>query len=360
MSSCPKELERNGPTFGMSFTAEQGEKLFQRYLNKKVSWFESGEGGLNNLIFFVECENDPDKYVLKIGGRSCPKIKTESEVAAINIVHKYTQIPLPKVVAYSSDNKNEFEVEWIVMTRSNGKPLRSSSKTNDIWPNLSIDQQKSIINELVEYVAQFHNSIPRSNQIGNYKINGEIGSDISKMGPWNNYKDFYNDRLKCQISTLNDESIFEPIRDDLMKSIKEFQKFDLPSFDDIPNVFTHNDLGVQNLIVSDDNKIKGIIDWEWSGSYPISEEYFRSYKPIIYSDQLKSYLYDQLEEHNIPTPRTIHNFSLLQKMSDFLISIVPWYLTDLANPEHPIVEKELCKCRDKVKTLVQQIKEELK
>jgi hypothetical protein len=53
MASCPKELERNGPTKGMIFTRQQAEKLFQRYLNKKLSWFESGESGLNNLIFFL-------------------------------------------------------------------------------------------------------------------------------------------------------------------------------------------------------------------------------------------------------------------------------------------------------------------
>ncbi|CAF1016735.1 unnamed protein product [Rotaria sordida] len=360
MASCPKELERNGPTTGMSFTDEQAGKLFYRYLNKKLNWFESGESGLNNLLFFVECENDENKYVLKICGRSCPKVKTESEVAAINIVHKYTKIPLPKVIAYSSDNNNEFGVEWIVMTRSRGKPLRSSSKTNDIWPDLSIDQQKLIINQLVQYVSQFYNNIPRSNIIGNYKLNGEIASDSVKMGPWNNYKDFYNDRLKCQISILINQSIFEPVRDDIMESIKQFKRINLPSFDYIRNVFTHNDLGVQNLIVDDDYKITGIVDWEWAGSYPISEEYFRSYKPIIYNDQLKNYLYDQLEKHNIPTPKTIQNFSLLQKMSDFLQSIAPWYLTDLSNPEHPTVEKELFKARDKVRTLVQQIRQELK
>ncbi|CAF3458075.1 unnamed protein product [Rotaria sp. Silwood2] len=145
-----------------------------------------------------------------------------------------------------------------------------------------------------------------------------------------------------------------------MKSIKEFENLNIPSFDYIPNVFTHNDLGVQNIIISDDNKITGIIDWEWSGSYPICEEYFHSYKPIIYNNQLKNYLYDQLEQHNVPTPRTIQNFSILQKMSDFIQSISPWYLTDLVDPEHPTVEKELFKYRDKVKILVQQIREELK
>jgi aminoglycoside phosphotransferase (APT) family kinase protein len=313
MASCPKELERNGPTKGMSFTRQQADQLFQRYLNKKISWFESVDSGLNNLLFFVECENDQQKYVLKICGNPWKKIKTESEINAIQLVHQHTNIPLPRVVAYSSDHKNEFGVEWIIMTRLNGKPLRSSSTADDIWPELTFEQQKLVINQLVEYVSQLHNKIPRSNQIGNYKSNGEIGPDSDGMGPWKNYKQLFNDRLKRQIKVLHDDPLFDPIRDDVMKSIKQFQKLNLPEFDDVTNVFTHNDLGVQNLIVTNDNQLQGVVDWEWSGSYPICEEYFRSYKPIVYNEKLKNYLYDQLEKHNVQTPRTIPHFSLLKK-----------------------------------------------
>jgi thiamine kinase-like enzyme len=89
------------------------------------------------------------------------------------------------------------------------------------------------------------------------------------MRPWKNYKEYFNDQLKLKIKTLNKEKIFDLTREDVMKSIKEFQTFTLPSFDDLPNVFTHNDLGLQNLTLTEDHQIKGIIDWEWSGSYPI-------------------------------------------------------------------------------------------
>ncbi|CAF1373862.1 unnamed protein product [Rotaria sordida] len=360
MSSAPKELKRHGPTTGMSFTRQQAEILFKRYLNKKLSWFESIDEGLNNLLFFIECENDQEKYVLKICGKFWENIKTESEVIAMTFVTKYTNIPLPKVLAYSSSKDNEFGVEWIIMTRTKGKPLRTSSDENDIWSNLSIEEKKSIINKLVQYVTELHCRIPSSNKIGNYQINGQIGPDNERMGPWKNYREYFYDHLKQKIDTLNKEKLFDPIREDVMKSIEEFQTFQLPSFDDLPNVFTHNDLGLQNLTVTDDHEIKGIIDWEWAGSYPICEEYFRSYKPIVYDQQLTNYLYDQLEQHNIPTPRTIPHFSLLQKLYDLLQAIVPWYLTNLDNPEHPIVEKELFKHKDKVKKLVQQIREELK
>ncbi|CAF1254080.1 unnamed protein product [Rotaria sordida] len=245
------------------------------------------------------------------------------------------------------------------MTRTPGKPLRTSTTESDIWPKLSIEKQKLIFDELVEYVTQLHSRIPSSNKIGNYKSNGQIGHDSNLQGPWNNYREFFYDQLELKIKTLNEENIFDPVRDDVMKSIKEFQKLNLPEFNDLPNVFTHYDLGLQNLTVNDNYKITGIIDWEWAGSYPVSEEYFHSYKPIVYDNQLKNYLFDQLENHTIPTPRTISRFTLLQNLYDFLESIVPWYLTKVANPEHPIVEKKIFENRDKVKTLVEQIKQEL-
>ncbi len=93
-------------------------------------------------------------------------------------------------IAYSADKTNEFVVEWIIMTRLIGKPLRSSLKIDDIQPKLNIEQQKLIINQLVQCIRQFHFNIPRSNLIVNYQINGQIGPDSDGMGPWNNYKDY--------------------------------------------------------------------------------------------------------------------------------------------------------------------------
>lgn len=359
MSSCPKELERTGVTEGMTFTRKEAEQIFQRYLNKKLSWFEMGEGGLNNLIIFIQCEDDQRRYILKVGGHIWTKVKTESEVAAIQLVHEKTMISLPRILSFSSNENNEFGVEWIVMTRLEGKPLRTSFKTDDTWSKLTVEEKKFIIDQLVQCVCQLHQNIPRSNLIGNYKLNGQIGCDSDGQGPWRNYHDYYRDRLNRQLHTLRVESIFDPVRNDVLKSIEEFDRITLPTFEDIPNVFTHNDLGVQNLIVNEKNEIQGIIDWEWSGSYPVCEEYFRSYKPIVYDEDLKNYLYDQLDKNHVLTPRTIPHFSILNKMNDLLQSIAPWYLTNLANPQHPIVEKELIKHRDKVKLLVQQIQEDL-
>lgn len=360
MSSAPKELKRYGPTEGMSFTREQANDLFQQRLKKKIIKFDSIDGGLNNLLFFIKCENDQERYVLKVGGDACEHIKTEAEVNAMIIVAKYTTIPIPRVVAYSSDKNNEFNAEWIVMTRTPGKPLRTSSDDeNDMWTSLSTEKKKSVIDQLVQYVSQIHSRIPHAALIGNYGSDEQICCDSNRLGPWRNYRDYFYDQLKLKIKTLKEEDVFEPVREDILKSIEDFQKLELPNFQDLPNVFTHNDLGLQNLTVNDQAQIQGIIDWEWSGSYPICEEYFRSYKPIVYDQQLTNYLYDQLEKQNIPTPRTIHRYSLLKKLYDLLQATVPWYLTSLKNPNHPTVHQKLIENRDKVKQLVHQIEQEL-
>ncbi|UJR07905.1 hypothetical protein I4U23_012188 [Adineta vaga] len=360
MASAPEELKRHGPTEGLSFPRSKAEQLFKHHLNKKISWYETIEEGLNNFLAFVDCENDTQRYVLKICGDAWDKIKTESEVTAMKVVSKHTTLPIPKIIAYSSDKNNEFGLEWIIMTRTEGKPLRTSQHVGDIWTKLSIEQKKMLINELVDYVKQLHSRIPSASLIGNYRSNDKIGFDNSRKGPWKNYREYFNDQLKDKIEILTNDNVFAPVRDDVLQSIKEFRTLNLPTFDELPNVFTHNDLGLQNLTVSDDLKIRGILDWEWSGSYPIVEEYFRSYKPIVYDEQMKTYLFDQLEKQQIPTPRTIPRFSLLRKLYDFLQAIVPWYLTSLANPEHPTVEKELFKNRDKVEQLVKEIRKELK
>lgn len=245
------------------------------------------------------------------------------------------------------------------MTRLQGKPLRTSSKIDDLWPKLTLNEQKSLIDQLAKYVDQLHHRIPQSNLIGNYQLNGQIGCDSDGMGPWNNYSDFYRDRLNRQFHTLKVESIFDPIRKDVLQSIESFLQLTLPDLCDVPNVFTHNDLGVQNIIVNEKNEIEGIIDWEWSGSYPVSEEYFRSYKPIVYDQQLTNSLFHQLEKYQILTPRNIPHFSLLKHLNDLLQCVAPWYLTNLDNPQHPIVNQELIKNKNKVKTIVQLIQQEI-
>ncbi|CAF4231409.1 unnamed protein product, partial [Adineta steineri] len=126
-----------------------------------------------------------------------------------------------------------------------------------------------------------------------------------------------------------------------------FGKIQLPIFSNLPFVFSHGDLDFQNILISVDDlelpRITGIVDWEWAGSFPCSEEYFTSYNYFLNDDdkEIRIYFLNELEKRNVLTPRTIEHFSLLEKINQFVTNLAPWDLTDLVNPDDLIVNKKL-------------------
>jgi aminoglycoside phosphotransferase (APT) family kinase protein len=360
-SDSSELLERNGPTYGISFTRVQADILIQKYLNKTIISFEYIDTGYNNLIFFINTMESTEQYAIKIGGRYWNKIKTEAEVKALELIAKYTTIPAPKVLAYSSDRNNEFGVEWILMTRLPGENMSAICQTQQ----LSLNAKKSIIRDLADCIAQMYFKIPRFDKIGALTMNGEISKDLNQRGPWSTYKQFICDRVQAEISVLNEHVVFAPIKDFMLDAIQQFGKLQFPSFLNLPFVFSHGDLDYQNILISMDDpespRITGIVDWEWAGSFPCSEEYFTSYNYFLEdNDEVRIFFFDELEKRNVLTPRTIEHFPLIEKLNRFVTNLALWDLTDLVNPDESLVNKKLERSRSNVQSALSEIKEELK
>jgi aminoglycoside phosphotransferase (APT) family kinase protein len=358
-SSTP--LKRNGPTYGISFTRTQADTLIQQYLNETIISFECIDTGYNNLIFFIDTAENTQRYAIKIGGRYWNKIKTEAEVKALELIAKYTTIPAPKVLAYSSDRTNQFGVEWILMTRLSGINMSAICKTQ----KLSLNARKSIIRDLADYVAQMHFKIPRFDQIGALMINGQIGTDLNRLGPWLTYEQFIRHRVQAEAIILNENITFAPIKDSMLDAIHQFEKFQFPSFLNLPFVFSHGDLDIQNILISIDDpespRITGIVDWEWAGSFPCSEEYFTSYDYFLNDDnEIRTSFFDELEKRNILTPRTIEQFPVIEKFNSFVTNLALWHLTDLVNPDDPLVNEELEISRSTVQSVLAELRDKLR
>ncbi|CAF0976318.1 unnamed protein product [Adineta steineri] len=341
-SNSSVTLERNGPTYRISFTRAQADILIRKYLNETIISFECINTGYNNLIFFINTQENTQQYVIKIGGRYWNKIKTEAEVKALELLSKHTTIPVPKILAYSSDRNNEFGVEWILMTRLSGQNMSIVCKTQ----KLSLNAKKSIIRDLADYISQMHFKIPRFDKIGALMINGQIGTDLNQLGPWSTYEQFIQTRVQAEKKILNEDITFSSVKDSMLDAIDRFEKIQLPIFSNLPFVFSHGDLDFQNILISINDlelpRITGIVDWEWAGSFPCSEEYFTSYNYFLDDDkEIRIYFLNELEKRNILTPRTIEHFSLLEKINQFVTNLAPWDLTDLVNPDYLIVNKRL-------------------
>ena len=351
----------NSPKYGISFDRAQADTLIRQHLNLTIKTFEYIDTGYHNLIFFIDVNETNERYVLKIAGRYWVSIKIEAEVNALSLLAKHTTIPTPQVLAYSSDPNNEFGVEWILMTRVPGENMLAVSEAQE----LSQEAVKSIIRDLADYVYQMHFAVPHFDQIGGFTPDGSIGPNLSKLGPWSSCEQFIRDRVQAEAAVLDEHDIFASIRAAVHEVIRQFEELTFPSFKNVPFVFSHGDLAKQNIMISMDDpeapRITGILDWEWAGSFPCSDEYFSSYVYFLKNetDETHKYFLDQLEKRHVLTPRTIEHFPLLQKCYQFINNLAPWELTYFDDPDHPTVTARLEESLEIVQSLLKEIRNEL-
>lgn len=85
------------------------------------------EGGFNKL-YKISYLDHHTSYLLRATLPVVPYYKTESEVATIAFLRAHTTIPVPRILAWDSNQDNELTFEWIVMEKLAGIPLF------DLWP----------------------------------------------------------------------------------------------------------------------------------------------------------------------------------------------------------------------------------
>ena len=349
------------PKYGISFSREQAEILIHEHLNMTIKSYEYIDTGYYNLIYFIDTMESTNRYVLKVSGHYWVRTKTEAEVTALELLAKYTTIPAPRVIAYSSDRANPFGVEWILMTRVPGENMAKICEEQTLSPNA----MRSIIRDLAEIISQMHLNIPRFDQIGAFRRNGEIGADLHFCGPWPSYEQFIRGRARAGGSVLLENAVFAPIREPMLNAIDRLETLPLPSFARLPFVFSHGDLDTHNILISmadpEAPRITGIVDWESAGSFPYSEEYFTSLYSFLYheNEDVRNLFLDELEQRHVLTPRTIERFPILETLNRFTTNLVMWELLDLVNPDDPLVNKKLEDSLFNVESALEELQDEL-
>eukprot|EP01132_Coremiostelium_polycephalum_P009379 gene9379-11521_t len=351
-------LEDQGPKQGVSIKDETVKSLFSKYLEKNVESIELTKLGYNNVVSFVKTDQQ-EEYVLKLCGRFWSKIKTETEVAAINLVDRYcNSIPVPTVSLWSSEKTPESDnQEYIVSKRMHGLVLK------DLWEEenrLTKSQKLDIIRQLAEMVIELRTTHRRCqdslilNKIGNLKITSndskgyqyQVDKDLSQNGPWENGLEFLRFYLTHQLSLVveNKRGVYSHhlpliprIKNAIEVVLKELCEKIAPE-EHHRFYLTHGDLNFQNILVEEqagEYKITGILDWEWFGSFPETTEWFLSFEFVREegNDEEKELFLSLLESKGVGTPRTIPHFKLKQDIELFKESIAPWWLRDISNPE---------------------------
>lgn len=195
--------------------------------------------------------DDTTVYKLRVNMQGPDTAHIQQEALALQLVRAHTSIPVPRVYRVLEDAG----CHLIVMDYIEGQRLDKA------WPTLSFWQKCNVAWTIRGYIRQLRR-IPTNSSTRPGPLGPEPGRcyglifDDAEAGPFENVADFFHLVHKSvygqQSRTDHTQRQYHP----------ESQQF----------VFTHEDLNTRNIILGTDGKV-WLIDWDWSGFYPIYFEY---------------------------------------------------------------------------------------
>ncbi|KAF2240280.1 hypothetical protein BU26DRAFT_470903 [Trematosphaeria pertusa] len=297
------------------------------------------EGGFSKAL--IMRKEDGSEVVAKIPFSIAgpPKYTTASEVAVLKFISTHTRVPVPKVLAWSSDASNPVGVEYIVMEKAPGQQLFTT------WSAMTIQEQFGLVEQLTQFEAElasiqfpangslYHcesmtdgepwvaldRTVDPSGQfcIGPsceraWSAQGEIMARPSQVnnGPWPNLSSFglalvERERLRIEQQSL--VSTFKPPRGsvDEQFAVLNMAKEVMSRLDTVTlinrvsrPVLWHTDLHMGNIYSKpeDPTKICSLIDWQ---SIVVSPLYLQARFPEFLSVD-DDYVLGLTEEPKLP------------------------------------------------------------
>jgi phosphotransferase family enzyme len=192
-------------------------------------------------------------YITKTGARV-----RRAEEEALKLVKQYTDVPVPDIIY--SIYKADIDQGQLGMTLIPGSPLQLS------WSNLDDATKGRVCSETWDMIAKWR-KIPQPPKLSRFFQCSADGSPT--------YDVLIRDLADPPMNLVDDDAlrarIFERY---LYHGGRRYEK-ELP--DMLPrsscSVFTHGDIAPRNIMVDQDNRITGILDWENAGWYPDYWEY---------------------------------------------------------------------------------------
>ncbi|EFY91559.1 hypothetical protein J3459_014636 [Metarhizium acridum] len=253
--------------------------------------------GSYNLCFFIQF-SDLQKCVLRIPLRpcltSCPGRKVQSEVATMRCLAENTTIPVPKVLAYSTDDNSDPFSTFIILDYIDGCRL-SSAQMDSLCAQEREELYKSLADMYIQLRRLEFSSIGRLEQSPNgFEVRQKTASidmnmqQLEGLDPFtiqNTYHDkhgylrsanayanmlldigynaFFKSRHAIEIGMGRDAIYHHYL------FYQHAKRWVNPALDGGPFVLVHGDLHPSNLIVNEKMSIIGVLDWEWSRVVPV-------------------------------------------------------------------------------------------
>lgn len=231
----------------------------------------------------------PDaSYLMRVSLPVDPRHRTESAVATIKFTSQNMSIPVPRIIAHSSDNSNDLGFEWILMDDIAGLALWK------VWRKMSWASKEALIRQVAKYQAQtFEQKFYR---IGNlYSQNegfavGQLattiyyqGDQITKevvRGPFTSSHEWLKARLQCVLAdqqriveTSCDEDEIEDAESALELAKKLLELLPTVFLPDTSaseaTILINKNLSMHNIMVNADGTMTAVMDWESVPAMPL-------------------------------------------------------------------------------------------
>ncbi|MCJ1452420.1 hypothetical protein MMC28_002763 [Mycoblastus sanguinarius] len=268
----------------------------------------------NNRLYFLDFKpkgsraltgETATQCVLKIVGRPFDQRKIENEVGCLLLLNCYcSDHPVPDVFAWSRNGEEVDTIDgkstrftssdtfsrhgWILMSRLLGNPLETA--------DLDSVHGASILRQLAKYIAIWKETIPITSSYGNVRLQSSSeslcqpadntfkhiipGLEVSIQGcllflpaTTRACTSYSHALAQDQLTRLRSDSIYVPLSQRIEPDIDNFVLANPPSQIPHENVFSWLDFAPRNILVTPSGNVTGLIDFEFSGFFPESEEF---------------------------------------------------------------------------------------
>lgn len=403
-----EENETFGPKKGIKISLNDADMVIRRHFPaQSVQTIEHVDRGYNNRVYIVKTTTS-EEYILRLSGRFWKRCKTENEVAALTYLKAYYHTPpVPKVFGYCTDKeKSGINAEYILMEKLSGEPLEN------VWQSLGMEDKFNLVNQLAGMLSRIQSiTFPK---IGSFTFDPEplgdslgIGidpqMDISepkrviqigqvvdfKIGPFDSFLDYFRRTSEIELEFLRnccfmkDSSGYDSRIERIERFIHAFTNIDtIPesickkALVNVPFVVTHGDFEPRNILVDTNTvKVTGILDWEFSGSYPVDEEWFsgltfldaNTAESVVSGEKSTDIILTESESENISllrehflqemrnnralTPDEMIGHTIRAELHHFKGLICPWWLRETRDPipeSHYVDKADACEKVDAV------------
>ncbi|ROV99537.1 hypothetical protein VMCG_06333 [Cytospora schulzeri] len=113
-------------------------------------------------------------YLFRVAIPLDPYYKMESEMATLAAIRRYTSIPVPRPISWSSSADNELGYEWCLVERVPGVELR------EVWRKMPWDKKLEVVDQMAEFMVQLWGPALRFSKIGSVYFDRPGGNKLGE------------------------------------------------------------------------------------------------------------------------------------------------------------------------------------